>query len=79
MPVALVGTAIDAENLVTALRARGLSQSELARRAGLSESTIIKVVHGRGNVSGRSFARIAAALAAVPELPRQLLEDLAAR
>jgi transcriptional regulator with XRE-family HTH domain len=77
MPVVAIN--IDRANLSEAMQLRGLSYRELARRAGISEATVARAARGSGLIRDRSFNRILAALAAVPELPAELRERLEAR
>jgi transcriptional regulator with XRE-family HTH domain len=58
------------------LHARGWSQSELARRAGLAPSTVSRLER-QGLIGPRRFRKIVEALAAdsPPELGRSLLSD----
>jgi len=54
------------------LKRRGMTQSELARRAGLSHSTITNIIANRRGVSSETIISIAKALEITPE---DLLRD----
>ncbi len=62
------------EDLVKTARSRGITQAELARRAGLTPVGLSKAVH-RGDVRASTLARLAAVLdmdlALVPSWGRQ--------
>ncbi len=65
--------------LVVAHRQRleGMTQAELARRIGLSRTSVTNIEQGRHHVSLQQFLRIASALEVAPEallpnLPRKL-------
>jgi transcriptional regulator with XRE-family HTH domain len=66
---------IDEAGLKAAMESRGLSRRDVARRAGLAESTVATAMRG-GSVTSRSFARIVSALSAVPELSADLVDQL---
>lgn len=53
-----------ARKLILARRAAGLSQAELAQRAGVRPETISRLEHGKHTPDARTFARIEKALAA---------------
>jgi transcriptional regulator with XRE-family HTH domain len=53
-------------------RLRGLTQSQLADRAGVSRRTVIRLEKGDGSVSTESLLRVLRALGVLAELPRAL-------
>lgn len=54
------------KNIVTIREARGITQKELAARAGMSVSRLRDVEHGRANSCINILVRIAAALSVHP-------------
>lgn len=73
-----MSVALDREEFVTALAVRGLAQQDLALLAGLSESVISQAARGKP-ISGPTFGRIAAALAAAPPVAPDAARLLGAR
>lgn len=53
-------------------RLRGLTQAQLADRAGVSESTVYRLERGDGGVSVENLLRILRALGLLETLPRAL-------
>jgi transcriptional regulator with XRE-family HTH domain len=53
-------------------RLRGLTQAQLADRAGVSESTVYRLERGDGGVSVENLLRVLRALGLLDALPRAL-------
>jgi transcriptional regulator with XRE-family HTH domain len=51
---------------------RGLTQAQLADRAGVSRGTVVRLEHGDGGVSVENLARVLRALGVLGELTRAL-------
>jgi transcriptional regulator with XRE-family HTH domain len=66
---ALRGTA---ESLGAWRRLRGLTQAQLADRAGVSESTVYRLERGDGGISVENLLRVLRALGLLEALPRAL-------
>jgi transcriptional regulator with XRE-family HTH domain len=61
-----------AESLGGWRRLRGLTQAQLADRAGVSESTVYRLERGDGGVSVENLLRVLRALGLLDALPRAL-------
>jgi transcriptional regulator with XRE-family HTH domain len=61
-----------AESLGGWRRLRGLTQAQLADRAGVSESTVYRIEHGDGGVSVENLLRVLRALGLLDVVPRAL-------
>jgi transcriptional regulator with XRE-family HTH domain len=56
-----------AKNLSHAMKARNISQSELARRADVTQTLIFRLLNGTSCVNAIDFARISAAIGTTTE------------
>jgi transcriptional regulator with XRE-family HTH domain len=61
-----------ADSLGAWRRLRGLTQAQLADRAGVSESTVYRLERGDGGVSVENMLRVLRALGLLETLPRAL-------
>ena len=61
-----------ARHVVTWRKLRGLTQGQLADRAGLTPTTLRRLEHGEGGVSVENLLRILRALGVLDALPRAL-------
>jgi len=61
-----------ADNLGTWRKLRGLTQAQLADRAGVSRSMIVRLEQADGGVSIENLLRVLRALGLLDELPRAL-------
>jgi DNA-binding XRE family transcriptional regulator len=60
------------ENLAVWRKLRGLTQAQLADRAGVARDTIVRLEGGDGAVSTENLMRVLRALGILEELPRAL-------
>lgn len=61
-----------ADDIATWRKLRGLTQAQLADRAGVSRDTLIRVEHGDGGVSTGNMLLILRALGILESLPKAL-------
>ncbi len=61
-----------ADDLTTWRKLRGLTQAQLADRAGVSRDTLIRVEHGDGGVSVGNMLLVLRALGILESLPKAL-------
>lgn len=62
VPTTVMRDGSEGDRLAAVMRAKGVSQAELARRTGLSARTVREIVHGRRDGNVATWAAIARAL-----------------